>query len=80
MANLIKNEFLCFLTVQYDKLDRDNLISTLVDFYSYRKAIDAKNILVTKCAKATLSESIKDFSIKRVYLLSGLICTAVLFL
>ena len=66
MTTLIINEFLCFLTAQFDKIDRENLISTLGDFYSYREALEAKNLLVTECEKASLGDSIKDFSGKRV--------------
>ena len=66
MPPLHINEYLCFLTVQFDKLDRENLISTLVEFYSYREALDAKNTLVSECEKASLNDSIKEFSLKRV--------------
>ena len=64
--SLCVNEFLCFLTVQFDKLDRENLISALGDFYSFREALEAKNALVVECEKASITESIKDYSVKRV--------------
>ena len=66
MATLHINEFLCFLTVQFDKIDRENLISTLVDSYVFREALEAKNLLITECEKALISDKIKDFAIKRI--------------
>ena len=60
------NEFLCFLTVQFDKLDRENLISALGDFYSFREALEAKNVLVAECEKASIVDSIKEYSVKRI--------------
>ena len=71
MTTLLSNEFLCFLTAQYDKIDRENLISSLGDFYSYREALEAKTLLVSECEKANIVDSIKEFSIKRVEGKSG---------
>ena len=66
MAPLHINEFLCFLTVQFDKLDRENLISILVDSYVLGEAIEAKNTLIAECEKISIKDSIKDFSKPRV--------------
>ena len=66
MEPLHINEFLCFLTVQLDKLDRENLISILVDSYTLREAVEAKNTLIAECEKISIVDSIKEFSIKRV--------------
>ena len=71
MASLLVNELLCFLTVQYDKMDRENLITSLLEFYSYREAIEAKNLLVSECEKVSIVESIKEFTVKRVEGKSG---------
>ena len=71
MQNLHINEFLCFLTGQFDKLDRENLISTLVEFYSFREALDAKTTLVSECEKVSIMDSIKEFAVKRVKGKSG---------
>ena len=66
MSTTVTNEFLCFLSIQFDKLDRENLISTLGDFYSFREALEAKNILIAECEKVGIVDSIKDFSVKRI--------------
>ena len=60
------NEFLCFLSVQFDKFARENLIATLLDTYVYSEAAEAKNILIGKCEELNISESIGDFTMKRV--------------
>ena len=65
MSTLQVNELLCFLTVQFKKMDRENLISTLIDSYVYREALDAKNILISECEKASISDSIKDYTKSR---------------
>ena len=66
MSTLQVNELLCFLTVQFDKIDRENLISTLIDSYVYREALEAKNILISECDKASISDSIKEYTKARV--------------
>ena len=65
MANLLINELLRFLSVQFDKMTRDNLISVLLDSYSYRAALDAKTVLISECEKVSIVESIGDFTVKR---------------
>ena len=71
MSTLQINELLCFLTVQFDKIDRENLISLLVDSYVFREALEAKTILISECEKASISESIKDYCTTRVKGKSG---------
>ena len=71
MAPLVINEFLCCLSAQFDKIARDNLISMLHDFYGYRAALEAKNVLLSECEKLSISDSISEFSIKRVAGKSG---------
>ena len=66
MAKLHINEFLCFLTVQFKKLDRENLIIALLDAYVYREALEAKNTLIAECKKVSITDSIEEFTIKRV--------------
>ena len=77
MATLVVNELLCFLSVQYDKMDRENLVTSLLEFYSYREAIDAKNLLVSECEKVSIVDSIKEFSVKRVDGKSGALCRVI---
>ena len=71
MIPLQINEFLCFLTVQLDNMNRDNLISALQDGFTYIKAVEAKDILIAECQKASISDSIKDYTVKRVEGKSG---------
>ena len=66
MEPLHINEFLCFLTVQLGKIDRENLITILVDKYGYREALEAKETLISECKKVQISDAIKDFTIKRI--------------
>ena len=65
MLPLQINELLCFLTQQFKKIERDNLISTLIDAYTFREALEAKTTLVSECNKISVVDSIKDFSLKR---------------
>ena len=65
MLPLNINEFLCFLSVQFDKIERDRLISILVETYGFRAALEAKNILICECEKISITDSIKEFCVKR---------------
>ena len=65
MLPLNINEFLCFLTVQFDKIERDRLISILIETYGFRATLEAKNILISECEQVTIIDSIKDFCAKR---------------
>ena len=49
-----------------DNFNRENLIATLVDNYVYSEALDAKDTLTKQCELLKISESVKDFAIKRV--------------
>ena len=66
MSNYIVNELLCFLSTQYDKLDRTNLNSAILDFYTREEVIIAKNILVSAGDKCGLSNQISDFKKNRI--------------
>ena len=48
------------------QIESENLIATLLDTYVYSEAAEAKNILIGKCEELNISESIGDFTIKRV--------------
>ena len=61
MANLIANELLCFLSSQYDKVDKDSLFSTASGFYSFEESIAAKQLLIDECDKLGLTDSILEF-------------------
>jgi hypothetical protein len=63
---LVVNELLCFLsTHSHGNLDRENLFSTLWEFYTINEATDAKEILINECEKLTITDSIKEFTAKR---------------
>ena len=49
------NEFLCFLSVQFDKIERDRLITILTETYGFRAALEAKDTLIAECKKVTKS-------------------------
>ena len=66
MAIHTVNELLCFTSVQYDKLDRTNLNSILLDFYSREEVIFAKNVLLAECEKVNLSGAINEFKKNRI--------------
>lgn len=63
-SQLLVNEALCFLTTQFDCLDRETLSKALHDFYSTEEIVDSKQILITECEKVTLTNSITDFKTK----------------
>ena len=65
MANFVKNEFLCFLVTNYDKLDKDSLISTSSEFYNPDELIAAKQLLIDECEKLALSDSILEYKKRR---------------
>ena len=45
------NEVMCFVSTQFDKLNRENLYSTLIEFYSRDELIAAKQVLISICEK-----------------------------
>ena len=71
MASLRINEFLCFLSVQFNKMTRDNLISVLLDSYGYLAASEAKTVLIAECKNVSICDSIAEFTIKRIKGKSG---------
>ena len=66
MANLVVNELLCFLTTQYDKVEKTNLNTILLEFYTREEVINAKNILVSICESNGISDQISDFKKNRI--------------
>ena len=62
--SLVTNECLCFITKQYDKLNRVNLTSTL-DFFSLKELSDAKDILIAEFTKVGNAAAIQNFKTKR---------------
>ena len=60
MANVVINGLLNFLSIQYDRLDRESLFSSIRECYSLKDALCAKEILIEECKKLDLSESISN--------------------
>ena len=60
------NELLCFMVSQFDKLDRQNLSTTLLEFYSKNEVISAKEILVSHCEDSNVSNAINPLKKKRI--------------
>ena len=71
MAQLHINEFLCFLSVQFDKFTRENLITTLVEANVFNKALEAKNYLITKCTEHNIDDPITEYTKSRMRGRSG---------
>ena len=65
MAPLYINELLCFIATQADKLDRNSIFCTIVDFYTLDELIAAKSILINECDTLGLSDEIADFKKRR---------------
>ena len=51
MSELIICDVLCFVSTQYDKIDRDSLYSLIVDFYTLDEVTAAKLLLINECKK-----------------------------
>ena len=66
MANLMVNELLCFLSHQFDKLDRSNLNAVLLEFYTREEVVTAKRILIAECEKDNVSNAINDSKKNRI--------------
>ena len=66
MVPLLVNKFLCFLTVQFNKINRENLISTLVEYYTFSQALEAKNVLTAECKNISITDSVHKFTVKRM--------------
>ena len=59
------HEVMCFVSTQFDKLNRENLYSTLIEFYSCDELIAAKQVLISICQKNVsnaINSSKKKFS------------------
>ena len=59
-TNTTINELLCFVSAQYDKLDRVNLNAILNDSFSLEDATVAKQILISEAEKIKVSDAIND--------------------
>ena len=66
MQNYSVSEILCFLSAQFDKLDRTNLNLILVDFCTKDEIATAKNLLISECDKINLSSQISEFKKTRI--------------
>jgi hypothetical protein len=71
MASLLINELLCFLSVQNDKLVRDNIHSIIHEFYSLEDVVKAKQTLIEEFEKVLSPDLIKDSKTKRQERSSG---------
>ena len=65
MANLVSNKLLCFISTQYDKLDKDTLFSVISEFYTFDESTVAKQILIEECDKLSLADPILEFKKRR---------------
>ena len=61
MANLVSNELLCFISTQYDKLDKDTLFSVTSEYYTFDESTIAKQIIIEECDKLSLEDAILEF-------------------
>ena len=60
------NEVLCFVSSQFDQLNRENLLSTIIEFYKREELSAAKQLLLTQCEKENLSHLINDYKKNRI--------------
>ena len=65
MDKLLSCELLCYLSHQYDKVDRECLISTVSDFYTLEESLTAKQLIIDECEKLGLTDSIGEFKKRR---------------
>ena len=63
-SSTVVSEVLCFVSVQSDKLDRANIESVLLDFYTQDELVSGKNLLLAECHKDGLSDAINTESKK----------------
>ena len=66
MTSYTVNELLCFVSTQFDKLDRQNLNSTILEFYNRDDFQSAKSILVSLCEKNGISDQINESKKNRI--------------
>ena len=57
---------LCFISNHYDKLDRQNLSTIILESFSREEVVTAKQTLVSLCEKSGLSDNISESKIKRI--------------
>ena len=60
MAVVIVNNFRNFLSIQYDKLDREGLFSNLRESYSLKDELLSKDAFIEECKKLNLTDSIAN--------------------
>ena len=65
MANLVADNFLFFLSSNYDKEDKNSLISIINEFYLPEELISAKKTLISECETLGISDSITKFKTSR---------------
>ena len=65
MASLIVDELLCFLSSQFDKLDRNNIFTVILEFYTLDELNVSKKVLVSECEKIHITDAISEFKKER---------------
>ena len=65
MACQTTNELLCFLSSQYDTVDKDCLYSIASEFYTLDESNTAKKILIKECERLGLTDAIAKFTKRR---------------
>ena len=66
MESLTDNVVLCFISNHYDKLDRQNLSSIILESFSREEVVTAKQTLLSLCEKSGLSNNTSESKIKRI--------------
>ena len=66
MVSFIVSEVLCFVTTEFDTLNRQNLYSLILEFYTCDELITAKQILVSLCDNNGLSNQIFELEKNRI--------------
>ena len=65
MASFTISEPLCFISNQYDKIDRKNLSVLVQDFYDLDELIASKKTLISECKQIGVINAISEFAKKR---------------
>ena len=65
MAKLIADNFLFFLSSNYDKDDKNSLVSFISEFYLPEELVSAKKTLINECEKLGISDSITKLKTSR---------------
>ena len=66
MDTCTEDNLLYFVSMHFDKLDRQNLNSLLVNFYTLDEFLASKNTLVAECEKISVKDAISEFKKKRL--------------